>query len=116
LKPLNNPVLNCVKAGLEMVAVAPTLPPTWQVRVGIHLGTVVAGVIGHRQYLFDVWGDTVNTAARVESLGVPNAVNVSQEAWQQVADMCSGASSGRVQIRGKSGETELFRVDGILTF
>ena len=116
LKPLNNPVLNCVKAGLEMVAVAPTLPPTWQVRVGIHLGTVVAGVIGHRQYLFDVWGDTVNTAARVESLGVPNAVNVSQEAWQQVAGMCSGASSGRVQIRGKSGETELFRVDGILTF
>jgi class 3 adenylate cyclase len=114
LRPLDNPALSCVKSGLEMVAVAPTLPPRWQVRVGVHVGPVVAGVIGRQQYLFDVWGDTVNTAARVESLGVPNAVNVSRDAWQQVAHLCSGESTGLVQIKGKSGEIELFHVHRLL--
>jgi len=115
LKPLENPVLNCVKGGLEMVAVAPTLPPKWRLRVGIHVGPVVAGVIGRRQYLFDVWGDTVNTAARIESVGIPNAVNVSGDAWRQISGLCYAESCGMVQIRGKSGEMELFRVDGIIS-
>jgi len=113
LEPADNPVLLCVKSGLEMIALAPELPPAWQVRVGIHAGPVVAGVVGHRQYLFDVWGDTVNMANRIEGAGVPNAVNLSREAWQQVAGVCVGASIGMVQLRGKSEPVELFRVDGI---
>jgi DNA-binding response OmpR family regulator len=114
LKPMDNPVFSSVRAGLEMVSISPTLPPRWQVRVGIHAGPVVAGVIGRQQYLFDVWGDTVNTAARIASVGIPNAVNVSSDAWQQIADQCTGESTGLVQIKGKSGEIELFRVDKLL--
>jgi adenylate cyclase len=112
LKSLPNPVLNCIQCGLEMVAVAPTLPTHWTVRVGIHVGPVVAGVVGRRQYLFDVWGDTVNTAARIESVGVPNAVNISGDAWRQVAELVQGESRGLMNIRGK-GDLELFRVDAV---
>jgi class 3 adenylate cyclase len=112
LRPLPNPVLNCIQCGLEMVAVAPTLPTQWKVRVGIHVGPVVAGVVGRRQYLFDVWGDTVNTAARIEGVGVPNAVNISGDAWKQVAELVQGESRGLMNIRGK-GDLELFRVDSI---
>lgn len=112
LRPLPNPVLNCIQCGLEMVAIAPTLPPQWKVRVGIHVGPVVAGLVGSRQFLFDVWGDTVNTANRIEGVGVPNAVNISGDAWRQVADLVQGESRGLMNIRGK-GDLELFRVDSI---
>lgn len=46
LRPVENPVLNCVKCGLETVAIAPMVPPQWQVRVGIHIGPIIAGVVG----------------------------------------------------------------------
>jgi len=113
LRPMDNPVLNCVRCGLEMVSVTPSFTPMWQVRVGVHVGPVVAGVIGRQQYQFDVWGDTVNMAARIESVGISNAVNVSSDAWQQIAHLCRGESIGLVQVKGKHGEIELFRVDGI---
>jgi class 3 adenylate cyclase len=109
LKPVENPVLNCVKCGLEMVSVTPCLSGGWQVRVGIHVGPVIAGLVGHRKYLFDVWGDIVNTAARVESHGVIDAVNVSRDAWQQIAGLCRGESLGLVEVKGK-GAMEMFRV------
>ncbi len=111
LKPLDTPVLNCVRCGQEMIATAPRVPPQWQVRVGIHIGPVIAGVVGRRQYLFDVWGDTVNTAARVESLGQSNAVNVSGEAWQTIADRCQSKDRRRVNVKGK-GELEIIQVEG----
>ena len=113
LKPVENPVLDCVKCGLEMVARAPTLPAHWEVRVGIHVGPVIAGVVGHRQYLFDVWGDTVNTAQRIEAFGLPNAVSVSGAAWKEIDSVCRGESRGLVEVKGK-GELEIFRVDGFV--
>jgi class 3 adenylate cyclase len=112
LTPLPNPALACVRAGLEMVETAQRLPPGWAVRVGIHVGPVTAGVVGHRQYLFDIWGDTVNTAARIESHGAPGAVNVSEQAWARVAAHCRGRSLGQVEVKGK-GPLAFFRVDGL---
>jgi len=114
LKPIESPVLSCVKCGLEMIAAAPRLSAGWKVRAGIHWGTVIAGVVGHRHYLFDVWGDTVNTAARVEGLGVPDRVNISGEAWKQVSGLCRGVSRGFVRVKGK-GEMEMFLVEGLTT-
>ncbi len=114
LKPVDNPVLNCVKCGLEMLVTAPRLRAGWQVRLGIHYGPLIAGVVGHRQYLFDVWGDTVNTAARVEGLGVPGVINISDVAWRQVADLCQGTSRGVVRVKGK-GEMEMFVVESLRT-
>jgi len=113
LKPLDNPVLNCVKCGLEMIPAARKVPAQWHVRVGIHIGPLMASVVGRRQYLFDVWGDTVNTADRVQSHGLADAVNLSSEAWQRVSDLCEGESLGFVQAKGK-GELEIIRVTGVL--
>lgn len=109
LRPLSNPVLNCVQCGLEMTQIVRQLPANWRVRVGIHFGSVMAGIVGHRQYLYDIWGDTVNTAARIESHGTPDCVNLSPMAWEQVTDHFSAESSGIMTIKGK-GEMELFRV------
>lgn len=101
LHKLDNPVENCVECGLKMIDVTKQLSAQWQVRVGIDVGTVVAGIVGHRQYLFDLWGDTVNTAQRIESHGTPDRVNVSSEAWELVSSRFRGQSLGLVQVKGK---------------
>jgi len=103
------PVARCVDAAREIVRAVPAQPSGWQVRVGIHVGSVMAGVVGHQQYGFDVWGDTVNTASRVQALGEPGVVTLSAEARQRVTDHCETASLGYHAIKGK-GELELFRV------
>ncbi len=110
LEPLANPVLSSVRCALEMVRAARALPARWNVHVGIHVGPVIAGVVGRRKYLFDVWGDTVNTASRVTGLAGTADVYVSEAAWRQVQHDCQGQSCGRFQVKGK-GEIEVFRVE-----
>ena len=112
LGPVDNPALNCVVAGIEMIQIAGGLEANWQVRVGVHIGPVIAGVVGNRQFLFDLWGDTVNTAARLESYGIPGTVNVSAQAWSAIEGLVYGESRGLVTVKGK-GDIEMFRVDGL---
>jgi class 3 adenylate cyclase len=109
-RPTDHPVLHCVRCGLDMIDATRKFPIPWEVRVGIHFGPVVAGVIGCRQYLFDLWGDTVNTAARMESHGIPGSVILSQTAWEAVHERCHGEPLGRIEIKGK-GPMEMIRVD-----
>jgi adenylate cyclase len=109
LHPLNNPVLNCIRCGMDMIPVARQLPAGWQVRVGIHIGPVMAGVVGHRQYLFDIWGNTVNTAERIQSYGAAEAVNLSEDAWNWVRKQCVAESLGLIPVKGK-GEIPIYRV------
>jgi class 3 adenylate cyclase len=80
-----NPALSLVKCGLDLIAAAAEHPAGWAVRVGVHVGPVVTGVLGQTQFSFDVWGHTVNAAARMESNGVPGRVTLSDEAWRDVA-------------------------------
>ncbi len=108
LRPCENPVLSCVRCGLEMIRAARDLPPRWELRVGVHAGPLVGGVLGRSQYLFDVVGDTVNTAARVETHGVPGSVTLTEGAWSQIADLSHGESLGWVEAKGK-GRLELIR-------
>jgi class 3 adenylate cyclase len=109
LKPLPNPVLNCVRCALDMVPLAQKLPAGWTVRVGIHVGPVMAGVVGRRKYLFDIWGNTVNTAQRIESHGKNGAVNLSLDAWLRVRDYCDGELLGSKRVKGK-GRLDIYQV------
>lgn len=108
-EPLENPVFTCVQAGWRMLEIAASLPDPWQVRIGIHTGPVIGAILGHHQYLFDIWGDSVNTAQRVESHGANSAVNLSKTAWEMVAHLCNGRSLGMVELKGK-GKMELYNV------
>ena len=101
-----NPVLASVRCGLRMASAASELSAGWQVRVGIHSGPLVAGIVGQRQYMFDIWGDTVNTAARVVAEADPGSVVVSGSTWQHLRDHCHGRSMGFVSLKGK-GSLEL---------
>ena len=106
-KPLRNPVLNCVQAGLELQSAVKTMSSGWQIRIGVHIGPIIAGVIGRKKFLYTVLGDTVNIASRMESNGKPGLVCVSAAAWEKVADFCNGESQGMVAVKGK-GEMEIY--------
>lgn len=110
LAPTLNPDLQCVKAGLEMIEACRDLESEWTVRVGVHSGELVAGVLGREKFLFDIWGDTVNTASRVESSGVPGKVSVSRVTWDRISHAVRGRSRGLVSLKGK-GDMETFVID-----
>ena len=110
LTGMENPALNCVRCGLVMIEKARKLPPRWQIRVGVHLGPVIAGVVGRRKYQYDVWGDAVNTAARMEQAAAPGTICVTAETWRHLAGHCEGAHQGQSEIKGK-GQLELYRVE-----
>jgi adenylate cyclase len=114
LAPATNPALDCVRCGLAMIARAKELPPHWQVRVGVNAGPVMAGVVGRRKYQYDVWGDTVNTAARMEQAALPGSICVTANTWQLLAADCDGVRQGNVEIKGK-GALDLYRVERLKT-
>jgi class 3 adenylate cyclase len=69
-------------------------------RIGVHSGPVVGGVIGHEKFAFDMWGDTVNVASRLESHGLPNRVHISEATWELVGDRFDATPCGSVDLRG----------------
>lgn len=107
-----DPVAASVKCGMEMVQVAAELDRAWAVRVGIHVGPVVAGIVGHQPYQFDLWGDTVNIAARICDHATDGQVLLSSEAWMESRGALRGKSLGFVELKGK-GEVELMQCLGL---
>lgn len=101
LVPAANPVLSCVQFGMEMIRIIERMQAGWSLRVGVHYGPLVAGVLGRRQFLFDVFGDTVNTASRMESHGVPGAIVLSESAQRQVAHACHTRQLDSIPVKGK---------------
>jgi adenylate cyclase len=72
-----------------------------EVRIGIHSGEVVAGLIGQHRSIYDVWGDTVNIASRLESTGLPNRIQISESTYQRVKDAFNCELRGPVALKGK---------------
>jgi class 3 adenylate cyclase len=85
----------------------------WSVRVGLHTGPVVAGVVGTRKFAFDVWGDTVNLASRMETAARPNRVNVSAAMQQRLKDFFAMEARGRIQTK-EHKDLEMYEVLGVL--
>ena len=73
----------------------------WQMRIGIHAGPVVAGIIGSRKFAYDVWGDAVNVASRLESTSLPDRIQVSRPVAEKLDGMFALESRGEVEIKGK---------------
>ena len=76
-------------------------------RIGIHTGSIVAGVIGKKKFIFDIWGDTVNTASRMESHGEPGKIHLSGVTYDLLKDKYNFSSRGKIKIKGK-GEMETY--------
>lgn len=85
----------------------------WDIRIGIHTGTVVAGVVGQKKLSYDIWGDTVNTASRMESSGEAGKINISGTTYEFVKDFFTCEYRGKMPVKYK-GELEMYFVNGII--
>ncbi len=88
--------------------------PVFEMRVGIHTGPVVAGIVGVKKFQYDIWGDTVNTASRMESNGEVGRVNISESTYEIVKDEPGLAFTprGEIQVKGK-GKLEMYFVSAL---
>jgi len=114
-KPCADHAQRCVRAGLRMLDYLERRNRTaafkWALRVGVHSGPVVTGVVGKRKYAFDVWGDTVNIASRMESSGEAGRVNVSAYTYDLIRTEFDCEYRGKVDAKGK-GQIDMYFVKG----
>jgi adenylate cyclase len=116
--PDNEHPFNIIKAGLEIQYYVSQnnlrraekgLPP-WDVRVGVHVGPLVAGVVGRKKYAYDIWGSTVNIASRMESNGEPGKVNISASAYELIKDKYACKYRGKIYAKNV-GEIDMYFID-----
>lgn len=116
-EPNQTHAMDTVRAALEMQQGLQALgkqkaaagKPFFEMRIGIHTGPVVAGVVGSHKFAYDIWGDTVNTAARLEQGGEPGKVNISETTWEKVRAEFNCTFRGKLPAKNK-GEIAMYFV------
>ncbi len=86
----------------------------WNLRLGIHTGELIAGVVGKQKFAYDIWGDTVNVASRMESAGKVNKVNISRSTFNFIKHLFDCTFRGQIMVKHK-GKIDMFFVDRIKT-
>ncbi|MBP7513253.1 MAG: hypothetical protein KA791_01820 [Flavobacteriales bacterium] len=117
-EPSPTHALDAVLMALEMLSVVDNINalreseghPAWPIRIGLNSGPLIAGVVGEKKFAYDVWGDTVNLASRMESSGAPGRVNVTGSVMAHVEAYVVCEPRGRVTVKGK-GEVESWFID-----
>ncbi|WP_425422821.1 adenylate/guanylate cyclase domain-containing protein [Phaeodactylibacter xiamenensis] len=111
---ITNHAANCVTAAKKMLAYLEERNKNheikWRMRVGIHSGTIVAGVVGKKKFAYDLFGDTINTASRIESTGEAGKINISSSTYELVKNDFKCLSRGKIFAKGK-GELEMYFVN-----
>lgn len=85
---------------------------TWELRLGIHTGEVVAGVVGKKKFVYDIWGDAVNIASRMETAGEVGKVNISETTYNEIKDFFDCEHRGKIEAKNK-GKIDMYFVTQI---
>jgi class 3 adenylate cyclase len=109
--------IRCVKAGLAIrdfmaayrAEKTKAGQASWDIRIGIHSGPVVAGIVGQKKFAYDIWGDTVNLASRMESAAVAGSVNISRATYDLIRGEFKCEPRGEIGIKNR-GTVEMFTV------
>ena len=112
-KEMTNHAANCIRAAQMMLSYLEERNKShkikWRMRVGIHSAMVVAGVVGKKKFAYDLFGDTINTASRIESAGEAGKINISSSTYELIKNEFTCLSRGKIHAKGK-GELEMYFV------
>lgn len=105
--PTEDHAINVVRAAMEISAFvkatkeSTAIDHVFEIRLGIHTGPVISGVVGTQKFAYDIWGDTVNIAARMESASVPGKINISESTYRIVKDTFCCSYRGEIEVKNK---------------
>ncbi len=109
--PAEDHALRVVRAAQDIVAHMAEHNSTFQIRIGINSGPVVAGIVGVKKFAYDIWGDTVNTASRMEIASEPGRINLSESTYELIKDHVTCEYRGMIDVKGK-GAVGMYYVAG----